>query len=96
MRCATKNFSLLRTYAKSPLVSAKTRVASGGDLNFVIKINNSVWIKSLIDQEVTKITNSLGNLQKVNLESFTESQLRHFKSHYHFQRHMEKEKCINA
>ena len=68
IRCATKNFSLLRTYAKSPLVSAKTRIATGRDFNFVIKVNNSVWIKSLIDQEVTNNTNSNRDLQKVKTQ----------------------------
>ena len=90
------NFSLYAPTQKSPLVSAKTEVASGGDLKFLLRINNSVRIKSLIDQEVTKITNPLQDLQKVNLESFTESQLKQFKSLYHFQEHMENEKCINA
>ena len=64
---------------------------------FLLRINNSVRIKSLIDQEVTKITNPLQDLQKVNLENFTESQLKQFKSLHYFRNIWKRKvhKCLN-
>ena len=63
---------LRKNFRQFPL---KIEAAGREDLMYPLKNWESVRIKSLTDQEVTKTTSPLQDLQKVNLKSFTGFQL---------------------